>query len=238
MNCIEFRHQLLTDPRCKNSAFYQHRDTCSACANESVRALQLEDKLLDSFSVAPPEGLNARIILAQTMNNEKNRRGFQHQWLAAAAMTLLVIGLTGWLGFQWTNQQSRVSNLQTAVLNHITDELDHLHEDNNIQMADISNLLAPFGGRLNGDPGLINYLGRCNIRKQAGIHLVVPGHKGSVTVLLMPGEYVDAAMDISSARFTGRIIPTDYGSIAVVGEHGEALDNISDNIIRNIRWTS
>lgn len=238
MNCIEFRHQLLTDPRCKDSTFNQHRDTCSACAREATSALQLEDKLLESLSVTPPDGLNARIILAQTLSNKKNRSVFQHQWLTAAAMIVLVIGMAGWLGYQWTDQQSSYSNLQTAVLNHITDELDHLHEDRNVQMADISSLLAPFGARLDGNPGQVNYLGRCNIRKQAGIHIVVPGHAGSVTILLMPGEHIDAAMDVSSSRFSGHIIPTDYGSIAVVGEHGEALDDITDNIINNIRWTS
>ena len=180
MNCIEFRHQLLTDPRCNVDDFHQHRDTCAACDRESMQVLQLEDKLLKSFSVTPPDGLKARIILAQTLNDEKNRGKFQPQWLAAAAMMVLVIGLTGWFGLQWTNQQGGISNLQTAVLNHITDELNHLHEDNNVQTADISNLLAPFGARLEGNPGQVNYLGRCNIRKQSGIHLVVPGDRKSV----------------------------------------------------------
>ena len=237
MNCIEFRHQLLNDPMCKAAEFYQHRDSCSACAREATLALNFENKLHEILSVAPPDGLNARIILAQTLNNEKSRSGFQYQWLAAA-MIVVVIGLAGWLGFQWSDQKSGLSNLQTAVLNHITDELDHLHEDRDIQTADITSLLTPFGARVDGSLGRVNYLGRCNIRKQAGIHIVVPGKEGSVTILLMPGEYVDAEMVVSSSRFSGRIIPTNFGSIAVVGEHGEVLDNISDSIVRNIYWTT
>ncbi len=243
MNCFEFRHQLLTEPRCNDSDFHQHRDTCSACAREATCAFQFEDTLLASFSVTPPDGLKARIILAQTLLNDeenrdkKNRGRFQPQWLAAA-MVLLVIGLTGWLGVQWTNQPDRFSSLQTAVLNHITDELYHLHEDNNVQTADISRTLTPFGMWLDGDFGRVNYLGRCNIRKHSGVHLVVPGDKGSVTILLMPGEFISAVMDVSSTRFTGRILPTSYGSIAVVGEHGEMLDNIADDFIKNIRWAS
>ena len=238
MNCIEFRHQLLNDPMCKTAEFYQHRDSCSACAREAIRALNFENKLHEALSVTLPDGLNARIILAQTLNNKKSRSGFQYQWLAAAAMIVLVIGLAGWLGFQWSDQQAGFLNLQTAVLNHITDELDHLHEDRDIQTADITSLLAPFGARLDGNLGRVNYLGRCNIRKQAGIHIVVPGKEGSVTILLMPGEYVDAEMVVSSSRFSGRIIPTAYGSIAVVGERGEVLDSISNSIIRNIYWTT
>lgn len=238
MNCIEFRRQLLTDPLCKDPAFYQHRNSCSACENEAIRALHLEDKLHESLSITPPDGLSARIILTRTLYNKKTRNGFRPQWLAVAAMVILLVGLAGWLNFQWTDQGNRLSGLQTAVLNHITDELDYLHEDRNVQTADIANLLIPFGGRLDGNLGRVNYLGRCNIRKQAGIHLVVPGQQGSVTILLMPGEHVDTEMDVSSSRFSGRIIPTNYGSIAVIGEHGEALENISDSIIRTIRWTT
>lgn len=238
MNCIEFRHQLLIDPLCKDPAFYQHRDTCAACAREAMRAIDLEEKLHESLSVTPPDGLNARIILAQTMNNEKSRSGFHYQWLAATAMIMLIIGVTGWLGFHWSDQEHRFSGLQTAVLNHITDELDHLHEDRNVQTADIAGLLTPFGARLDGNLGRVNYAGSCNIRRQAGVHLVVPGQQGSVTILLMPGEHVDAEMNVSSSRFSGRIIPTDYGSIAVVGEQDEELDSISDNIIRNVHWAS
>jgi hypothetical protein len=59
---------------------------------------------------------------------------------------------------------------------------------------------------------------------------------GPVTVFFMPGEMADTTMPVASARFNGQIVPTRWGSIAVVGEAGEAVDGLGERLAAAVRW--
>lgn len=238
MNCLEFRHHLLIDPFSRDADFVTHRDECVGCGHEAVRAAKLEKQLHGSLSVEPPEGLRDRILLVHALDHDKPRRIFRPRWLAMAASLLLVVGLVGGLGYRWADTLFRSSGLEVAVLNHVTDELEHLHQDRNLQTADLEELLTPFGARLKNGLGRVNYAGRCNIRKHSGIHLVVSGQQGPITILLMPGEHVDHQQSIRSSRFDGVLVPTPYGSMAVIGEKGEVLDSVVDTVAEKIVWTT
>ena len=45
-----------------------------------------------------------------------------------------------------------------------------------------------------------------------------------------------AEQKISDNRFHGSIIPTGKGSIAIVGEKGESLDEIKKTLQNNFNW--
>ena len=237
MNCLEFRRLLLIEPCSSDDDFIAHRASCVECNHEAGRSAQLEKQLHTALSVDPPEGLRERILLAHALGHNKPRRINLPPWLTIAASLLLVIGLVGGLGYHWVDTLFGASDLEVAVLNHVNDELDHLHEDHNLQTADLEVLLAPFGARLKNALGRVNYAGRCNIRKHSGIHLVVPGQQGPITILLMPDEHVDHQQAIRSSRFNGVIVPTPYGSMAVIGEKGEVLDSVVDTVAEKIIWT-
>ena len=70
----------------------------------------------------------------------------------------------------------------------------------------------------------------------ARVHLVLPGQVGPVTVFFMPGEMADATVPVDSTRFQGEIVPTAWGSIAVVGETGEALEGLGERLVTAVRW--
>lgn len=237
MNCLEFRRLLLIEPCSSDDDFVAHRTGCTDCGHEAAQSEHLERQLREVLSVDPPEGLRDRIMLEHAIEYGKPRRGMRTQWATRAASLLLVAGLAGGLGYRWADTLFRTSDLEVAVFNHVNDELDHLHEDHNLQTTDLEILLAPFGARLENSLGRVNYAGRCNIRKHSGIHLVVPGQRGPVTILLMPGEHMDHQQAIRSLRFNGVIVPTPYGSMAVVGEKGEVLDSVVDTVAEKIIWT-
>ncbi|MEN8207364.1 MAG: DUF3379 family protein [Pseudomonadota bacterium] len=237
MNCLEFRRLLLIEPCSSDDDFVAHHAKCTDCRHEAAQTEQLENQLREMLSVDPPEGLRDRIMLEHALEYGKSRHGIRTRWVAMAASLLLVVGLMGGLGYHWADTLFRASGLEVAVLNHVNDELDHLHEDHNLQAADLEVLLAPFGARLKNSLGRVNYAGRCNIRKHSGIHLVVPGQQGPVTILLMPSEYVNNQRTIRSSRFSGVIVPTPYGSMAVVGEKEEVLDSVVDTVAKKIIWT-
>ena len=64
----------------------------------------------------------------------------------------------------------------------------------------------------------------------------MPGQMGPITVFFMPGEMTESSMPVSSTRFSGKILPTAWGSIAVVGENGEPLDGLGERLAAAVRW--
>ena len=119
MNCLEFRHHLLTTPLTESAEFAQHRASCPKCASEAARARQFETQLLTAVSVEASEGLQARILLAQTHDKPQRARLLRPQWLAIAASLLMVIGITIWLGYDWSNNPDQPLDLKASVLDHI-----------------------------------------------------------------------------------------------------------------------
>lgn len=232
MNCLEFRHHLLTNPLQEPVGFAQHRMSCPACAREAQQARQFEQQLRTAAMIEIPEGLQARILLAQAL--DKPPRAGRRPWLSLAASLLLTIGIVGGLAYRGTTDDSDA--LQTAVFEHINAELQHLHENRDLQPEQLSDLFKPYGAQVQAGIGKVKYAGRCTIRRHAGIHLVIPGQRGPVTVLFMPGEYLKTRQDIHTTRFSALIVPTGYGSMAVVGDPGEALDEALNKVSQNVAW--
>lgn len=75
-------------------------------------------------------------------------------------------------------------------------------------------------------PTQLTYAGTCNTRKHKGSHFLVKGKQGKVTVLIMPGEHISKTKVVAGKRFSGMNYPTAYGSMAVIGEQGEDLDQL------------
>ena len=238
MNCLEFRRRLLTDPRVQDEAFRRHAATCAECAREAERMSRLDSNLQQALNVPPPEGLEARILLAQSLREERRLFGLSLRHLALAASLFLTLGVAGWLGFQWTFLAQHSAGLPSLVLNHINDELHHLHVDEDVEPDQLARLFSRFGASIDSDIGHVNYAGVCGIRRHSGVHLILPGQEGPVSVLFMPGEYPGRVESVRSARFEGKVIPTSYGSMAVVGERGEPLSKVADRLGRVVNWKS
>jgi len=238
MNCLEFRRRSLVDPMSQDSELAEHASTCARCAREAQRMASFELAIRHALKVRPPEGLEARILLAQSFGATRRTAAAGARWLTAAAALLVAVGVTGWLGYRWDAYLGEPVRLERAVLDHVNGELSYLYVDHDVQRGQLGQLFAQFGARLDYDFGRVSYAGRCNIRKQPGIHLVVPGQQGAITVLFMPDEHLTAPTPIRSDRFTGIMVPTDFGSVAVVGEQGEPVSDVAERMQHLVAWDS
>ena len=97
-------------------------------------------------------------------------------------------------------------------------------------------LLSQFGAELDRAVGRVSYASVCRIGRQTGVHVVVPGQQGPVTILIMPGEYVMRRSQVRSSRFSGVIVPTKKGSMAIVGQKLEPVDEVAERMQRAIVW--
>lgn len=234
MNCLEFRRQTLIDPLSHDATGIEHEAECPSCAAFARDARAKEIKLRALLrDVKAPEGLAERVQLA--VRDEERAESRRRWWYAAAAGVFLAIGAS--MISLWTTTLERSGlGLAQAVVNHIEDESSHLREALPVSAGRIERVFARFGAELAGDIGQVNFAAECLMRARNGVHLVLPGKMGPITVFFMPGEMTDAPMPVGSARFAGEIVPTRWGSIAVVGESGEPLDGFGDRLAAAVRW--
>jgi len=226
MNCREFRRWLMINPNRRDEQFLDHMGQCPECALEAERAWEFEKKLLAAFDAEPPKGL----VQAPAPQPMEFRR-----WALATGLSL-ALGLSAWLGIHSGLYPGLQTELSVVVLNHIEDEPDSLHVDRNLSAEAVDLMLSGLGARLTADPGPVRYMGRCHIREQYGLHLVLAGKRGPVTVLFMPGEHAQERRILDSVSFSGVIVPTDYGSMAVVGARREPVETVIERMQKSVAW--
>jgi hypothetical protein len=234
MNCLEFRRRLLADPLCKDEDLLAHEAECPACAPfaQDVRAKEIRLRSILQ-AVAPRPGMAERIQLAAGFERRAATR--RRWWYGAAASVLLAIGVSMVSLMNTSIERGNVA-LAQSVVNHIEDEAHHLREAQALPARRVNLVFKRFGAKLAADIGPVNFAAECLMRNRNGVHLVLPGTAGPITVFFMPGETPPGVLSVSSPRFQGRILPTEWGSIAVVGEQGERLDGIGERLAAAVQW--
>lgn len=234
MNCLDFRREILADPQSGDEDMLAHEAGCPTCA-PFAREVRAQDIQLRSAlqSITPPQGMAERIQLAARF---EQRAGVQRRWwYSAAAAVLMAVGVSMVSLFSTSLDRSNVA-LAQSVINHIEDESNHLHEARPVSTRRLNRVFQRFGAELADNIGTVNFAAECLMRKRNGVHLVMPGKMGPITVFFMPGEMTASSMPVDSTRFNGRIVPTRWGSIAVVGENGENLDGMGERLAAAVHW--
>jgi hypothetical protein len=236
MNCLEFRRELLQDPYAANEAQLKHEAACEECARFSQRTRAREAALRGLLnSPAPPPELAERIRLAARIQQRADRR--RPFWLAAVASVMLAVTLS--MVSLYANRMDRSHMaLAQSVIDHIEDEATHLHVSETTPVARVQEVFARFGATLNGRIGEVAFAAECLMHNRTGIHLILKGRQGPVTVLLMPGEHPGRVLPVRNARFDGEILPTDWGAVAVIGEPGEHIAPLALRVTQVVRWGS
>ena len=234
MNCLEFRRRLMIDPLCKDKDLHEHESNCPDCTG-FARDLRAQEMRMRAVlrEISPPEGLAERVQLAARF--EENTSARRRWWYAAAASVLLVIGAS--MISIWTTSMERSDiALAQSVIHHIEDEAHHLREAQPVSDGRLKWVFDRFGAELAADIGPVNFAAECLMRKKNGVHLVLTGEVGPITVFFMPGEQAASTIEVAAGRFQGEIVPTDWGSIAVVGEQGETLTGEGKRLAAAVRW--
>ena len=128
------------------------------------------------------------------------------------------------------------ADLSRQLLTHVYDELHHLDDDFNYSIDRTNLVLASHGARLSKDIGRVKYVGECDLDRQQGVHMVLQGAHGPVTVMMMPQRKVEQHVQISDQRFHGSIEPMARGSVAIIAEKGEPIDDLRHALADSIEW--
>lgn len=236
MDCVNFRRRLLEDPARHDWAMNQHEADCESCAGYAERVRRNEQQLRAMLSAPVPDELAERIQLAVRLDQKPQARPERRIWLATAASLLIAVTA----GLLWMNvpheTQLHQASLSQSVLHHIDDETHVLRQPGPVGPYQVNEVFGRFGASVEGSLGPVSFAAECQMRHKTGVHLVLPGEMGAVTVLFMPGEMSEGTEPIVTERFAGQIYPMAWGSIAVVGERGEKLDLVVERVIKMVQW--
>ncbi len=233
MNCLDIRRLLLADPKTDDQAMRQHIADCAECSHFANELISFESNLNRASKIEVPEGLASRILLRQRLLTGQHRR--QRIGRAMAAIFLLgFLGvLSGFLAKGWYDFGS--DTLEQIVLQHVNDELYHLGDRENLSIQQLNSVLKDHGNKIQALPGrTINYAGACPIRNNQGAHVIVDSASGPITVLFMPGEFVGQRSHVNDERFHGVIIPTEQGSMAIIAEDPQQIEQLERELAAQI----
>lgn len=156
-------------------------------------------------------------------------------WFALAA----TVAIAAILGVRMLGIGVEYASLADEVIAHLDHEPRALRVTTDAVSEERLHKVVPANvAELDHSAGLITYAQTCIINGRRVPHLVIQGKRGPVTILLMPEEKLSAATDISGESINGVILPVGNGSIAIIGEREERLDDIRKEILNSVAWTT
>ncbi|MFU8821710.1 MAG: DUF3379 family protein [Gammaproteobacteria bacterium] len=161
------------------------------------------------------------------------------RWPAVFAIAAtLVLAAGAWLGLRTDTPGFDVSPLAPDIVAHIQHEPKAMVVTaRTVPATHFEGVLQGGRASLSNPVGQVSYARLCPFRGQMVAHFVVQGEHGPVTVMLLPDEHVTAATAIDERGFKGTVVPVESGgSVAIVGQPDEDLEEIRDRLLEAVRW--
>lgn len=240
MNCEDYRQAIAADPSASFDGGDQHASACEACRafRDEMRALDLriaKALAIDLPDLAIPElpPLDADDNVVDLRSGRKPRI-MTLTWVGVAASIVVATVF----GFRFLAEDTAYPSLADEIMAHLDHEPGALTVTTT-PVADrtLRNVVSKDGAEMDTGIGLVTYARSCVINGKSVPHLVIQGEHGPVTLLLMPGESVETAVPLSGEAVHGVILPLGEGSIAIIGDRAERLDEIERRVVDSVKWS-
>ena len=248
MNCIDFRRNLAVAPKQWSRDMKHHAGECAACGAAATAMIGLEQEIHRALQTDPPGGLGETIKRAAFAEPpaETARRGgssalifptWPKRWGIAAGLVIFISAVIGSFGLRTTPTTPGVT-LDDAIVTIIRDEVLPLASTAKVGPEELRSTLTTIGLSLAQPLEGVRFATTCVIRGRIAAHWVLEGQRAPVTVFVMPDEPLNAKIAIRTGSMRGLLLPSERGSIAVVGMKGERLDEISRRIHAAVKWNA
>jgi len=124
----------------------------------------------------------------------------------------------------------QIRSLNDFVLAHIEHEIEQLNNTQTVSFSRLERVVSQFDVPDLSVLPAITYLEKCWMRTGYGLHLILKGQKGPVTLLFMPNESVQQSQLIEAREFSGKLYRFGQGSFALVGMPGEPLEMLAEKL--------
>ncbi len=155
-------------------------------------------------------------------------------WIGIAASVAVVAVL----GARFLGSDPSYPSLAAEVVAHLDHEPYALEvTDEAVPEQRLTSVVHRSGAEVDAGVGLVTYAQSCIINGKTVPHLVIQGKLGPITLLLMPDEKVDGAQSLAGENVNGVILPVGDGSIAIIGEREENLDDVRERVVDSVTFS-
>lgn len=236
MRCEEYKERIAADPS-GNFDGSSHASDCDSCAAFRVEMQALDQKIARALAIDVPDlvmpDLPAIDADDKVVNMPISRRPKAPTWFALAASVALVAFFAG----RMLSSPTEFPSLAEEILAHLDHEPRSLRPTNSaVSERRLASVVRDDIATIDNDFGLITYAQSCVINGKTIPHLVIQGEKGPVTILLMPDEMIESAIALDGKGVNGVILKIGGGSVAIVGERDEQLNQIEQRVIDSVEW--
>jgi len=236
MNCTDYKNALTAEPGFHDES--GHAESCADCQAYSDEILALDEKLVAAMEFSVPELHMPDLPDIETENvvSLSSRRATPRPvWYAMAATVLLA----AFVGIRMLGLGVTYGTLEEQVLAHVDHDPSALLPSRTpVSVRQLSRAVPENVATMNHDTGLITYAQSCSINGRDVPHLVIQGARGPITILLMPEEPLAEATTLDGVNIKGIILPVGNGSIAIVGDREEQLDQVKENVLDSVMWST
>ena len=226
MDCEKYQIAMGEDPASSAPDLRRHLAECPACTAFAARIVEAERRIQAAlrFDVA---ALKAAKVAPGSMPRRTVFAGIAAVLAAAVALWMV-------LGVPTTEE------LAIEVAQH------WYHEPNAWTRTDVEVSNVALNQVLAGQAeldlarlGRVTYAHSCLVGGDWIPHLVLQGRQGPIMLLLLPERALTSPVPIGLPEegLKGRMLPHGGGSIAVLGEDGEAMQEVEERIAQAVQWT-
>ncbi len=237
MNCDDYKLAIAASPQDSSAA--AHVQACEACAAYRDEMLAFDKTLQAAMDISVPKlkmpALPDLDVADNVVSLQKRRVMRAPVWFALAATVLVV----AFIGVRLSSEDINGAALEEQLLAHMDHEPGAMViSEQPVSDSRLARVVPAKVATMNHDAGLITYAQSCIINGHEVPHLVIQGKNGPITILLMPEEMVSKNSAISGASVEGVILKVGDGSIAIIGEKEENLEDIRQSILESVKWSS
>ncbi len=230
MNCFQFRHLLLVEPRQLTPEQRAHRDECTSCAQLARSVEQIEERLQKAALVPVPEGLAERVLLRHKIPSPR-----RWNMLALAASLFIAVGVVFHFheaprrGDEMASAQHLGENQHAmAAISYVLDHEPQLLKENRAGDPQVMRAaLTKLGMTLPANVDSVRYLGKGLLPDgSTGEHVVLQTPFGLVTLILMPDAFLVSRVVASYRSMQAVVVPSRGGCYALIAESSSTLKRI------------
>ena len=236
MNCEDYKLAIAADPSREDDN--AHVAACPQCRAYRDELRALDRRIGRALQLSVPElrmpdlpDIDTKSVVALPAR----RRFTSPAWLAVAATLVLA----AFVGIRMIGGNVTYASLADEIVAHLDHEPYALRvTDEPVSERRLAKVVPAGVASMNHDAGLITYAQTCVINGKKVPHLVIQGEHGPVTILLLPDEAVDDAVELEGESINGILLPVGGGSIAIIGEKNEELESIRQNVMNSVTWST
>ena len=240
MNCEDYRKAIAADPSESFDDGAAHSAECSSCSAYKAEMQALNARIEAALAIDVPE-LKMPELPAISEDDKvvdlparHPRRWATPAWVGLAASVVLATVI----GVRFIDTHEHDGTLAEQVVAHLDFEPQALRvTDVPVSDRKLYSVVRPAIATIDRDLGLISYARSCSINGKEVPHLVIQGERGPVTILLMPHEMVDMTIPLEGESIEGLILPVGDGSIAIIGERGERIEDLKNRVTETVDFT-